>query len=109
MTRTLLLSAMSIAVLGLSAPAFADHHMDKKDMHKKMEKHMMEKIDTNKDGKISKAEFDAHHEEKFKKMDADGDGFVTKEEKKDAYKKMKEKRGDLKKKMKEKKDAGSEE
>lgn len=109
MTRTLLLSAVSLAVLGLSAPAFADHHGDKKDMHKKMEKHMMKKMDTDGDGKISKAEADAHHEAKFKKMDANGDGFITKDEKEAMREKMKEKRGEYKEKMKEKRDAASEE
>tara|TARA_Y100000294_G_C8457772_1_gene297311 strand:+ start:242 stop:568 length:327 start_codon:yes stop_codon:yes gene_type:complete len=108
MTRTLLLSAVSLAVLGLSAPAFADHHGDKKDMHKKMEHHMSKK-DTDGDGKISKAEADAYHAKKFEKMDLDGDGYITKEEKKEAYKKMKEKRGEYKEKMKEKRDAASEE
>ena len=39
-----------------------------------------EKLDTDKDGKISKAESAAAEERRFKEMDADGDGFITKEE-----------------------------
>lgn len=40
---------------------------------------MVEKADTNKDGKISKEEFLAFHP-RFEKLDADKDGTVTKEE-----------------------------
>ncbi len=47
---------------------------------------MWEMMDTNKDGAISKEEFDKAHSEKFKKMDANSDGKVTMEEKK-AFKK----------------------
>jgi hypothetical protein len=36
--------------------------------------------DTDKDGKVSETEFVDHMKTKFKKADADGDGYVTKEE-----------------------------
>jgi len=42
-------------------------------------------MDTDKDGAVSKKEFESFHAEKFKKMDANNDGKVSKEEKK-AYK-----------------------
>lgn len=41
---------------------------------------MFEKLDTDSDGIITKAEFIAKTERKFAKMDADSDGKVTKEE-----------------------------
>lgn len=62
-------------------PAFADHHGD---MHGKMMdgKHPfgLEKLDANGDGSVSKDEFMAAHEEKFTEMDTNGDGVISKEE-----------------------------
>ena len=47
---------------------------------------VMSKADTNKDGKLSFKEFKASNMEKiksqFKKMDTDGDGFLTKDDRK---------------------------
>jgi Ca2+-binding EF-hand superfamily protein len=43
----------------------------------------MAKMDTDKDGRLSRAEFDAAHkgsEEKFGAHDLDGDGFITQAE-----------------------------
>lgn len=54
---------------------------------------MMEKIDTDGDGKISKAEFTAAQEERFTKTDTDGDGFLSPEEMKASWEKMHEMRG----------------
>lgn len=48
--------------------------------------------DTNKDGKVSEDEFVNHMKEKFKKADADGDGYVTKEEAQKFADTMREKR-----------------
>lgn len=42
--------------------------------------HMMDKMDADKDGKITKAEFDKKHQEKFTEMDRNSDGVLTKEE-----------------------------
>lgn len=41
-----------------------------------------EKLDTNKDGAISEAEFVEHSKARFKDMDGNGDGKVTQEESK---------------------------
>ena len=51
----------------------------KKDRHKK---HMWKKMDADEDGHVSRQEFIDAHERKFKKMDADSDGMISKAEKK---------------------------
>jgi len=40
----------------------------------------MAMADTNKDGKVSQEEFNAHHAAKFTMMDSDKDGFIDKAE-----------------------------
>lgn len=69
-----------------------DHHAKSCGMHKKEGKmcsgdhkhkkaeHKLAKMDKDKDGKVSKAEFDKKHEEKFTELDKDSDGFLSKEE-----------------------------
>ena len=56
-------------------------------------------IDTNKDGQIDLNEYLSHAEARFQKMDLNSDGFLTKEEGREAGKlmraKMKEKRREL--------------
>jgi Ca2+-binding EF-hand superfamily protein len=59
-----------------------------KDKHHKMWK----KMDADGDGVVTREEFDKAHGEKFAKMDANSDGKITKEEKM-AYKKSKKKKG----------------
>lgn len=44
------------------------------------------KADTNKDGKVTRAEAQKMHEARFAKVDANGDGVITKEEAKAAHK-----------------------
>jgi hypothetical protein len=51
----------------------------------------IEKVDTDKDGKVSRAEFQAKGDAMFKEADADGDGFITKEEAKASHDKRKAK------------------
>lgn len=78
MKRNVLAVAILGTVIAASGAAYAKgphgggHHGDK----------MFEKIDTNKDGAISKAESQAFHDAKFTGMDANKDGKVTKEESK---------------------------
>lgn len=52
---------------------------------------MFDKTDTNADGVISLEEHSAKAESRFKKMDADGDGKVTREEAKSHHAAMREK------------------
>lgn len=51
-----------------------------KDMHGHFDK-KWEMMDTDKDGFLSKAEFDKTHQDKFTQMDSNKDGKVSKEEK----------------------------
>ena len=96
MKRKLLLSITAVGIL--AAPvAFAQGPQGGGDRKGKM----MQAIDTNGDGQISKGEFMAKHEERFDEMDADHDGSLSKEEMKSAwesrkgkFKEMREKRGD---------------
>ena len=53
----------------------------------------MAPADTDKDGKLSREEFLANAEKRFDKMDVDGDGFLTTDERKQAKEKMMERRG----------------
>ena len=96
----LLLSAIAISALSIgTTAAIAGHHEDGDHKNK-----MMERIDTDGDGFISKAEFMAKHEEKFAKMDLNNDGKLAKDELEAAKAKMKEKWQDMKgKKMEDKK------
>lgn len=52
---------------------------------------MMEGMDQNKDGAVSKKEFDTFHAEHFKDMDANKDGKVTQDEMDAMHKKMMDK------------------
>jgi len=69
---------------------------------------MMEKADTNHDGKISYDEFKAFHETKmqehFKKEDLNGDGFIDKEEARKGREMMREKMHERMEKRHERKD-----
>lgn len=73
------LAALALSLL--AAPAFAEH--DGK-AHRGPDK-FFEKVDTDKDGKISRAEFAAKGDEMFKEADTNNDGFITKEEGKAAH------------------------
>lgn len=61
-------------------------------------KRMLEKIDGNKDQKISKAEWVAHHEKRFSEIDKNKDGFLTKDEFKAHRKAMRKKHREMRKK-----------
>ncbi len=52
--------------------------------------------DSNKDGKITKDEFDKHHDAMFKKMDANSDGVIDKDEIEKAKTEKRKSHGDKK-------------
>jgi Ca2+-binding EF-hand superfamily protein len=75
-------------LLALSFIGFLNADPDKKGRgkgHKGKHNHF-EKMDTDKDGKVTKAEWTAKHEAKFAKADANNDGVVTLEELKSLHK-----------------------
>lgn len=81
-----LLAITAVALTFGAAPALADNHSDDGKKGGMFEQH-----DTNGDGVVSKSEFLAKAEERFAKMDLDGNGEVSKEEAKNARKAMREK------------------
>ncbi len=60
-------------------------------MHGDMKEKMFKEMDTNGDGAISEAEFNAFHAKRFKEMDANGDGKISHDEMEAGHKKMMEK------------------
>jgi hypothetical protein len=92
------------ATLGLTAgAAMAEHHEG--GYHKGK---MMERVDTDGDGQISKAEFMAKHEEQFSKVDVNGDGMLSKDEMKAARSERKEKMKERMEKREEMKESAAE-
>jgi Ca2+-binding EF-hand superfamily protein len=81
MKYLLLTAALIGSFATVSLDAKADNHGYKGEM--------MEKVDTNGDGMVSRDEFMAKHEAKFNEMDADNDGNLTKDEMKAAKDTMK--------------------
>lgn len=55
---------------------------------------MFEQTDVNRDGQLELSEFLAHSEQRFKDMDLNQDGYVTREEGREAHQQMREKRKD---------------
>lgn len=91
--KSILVAISSMVIAFVVIPSYAGHHGDSsyqkmKGKHQERMAKRLKKIDTDGDGKMSRAEFLAHAEQRFAKMDSDGDGFVTKEEGKAAHKKM---------------------
>ena len=66
----------SAAALALASPANAEEGTGDKPHRQGM----LEKIDADKDGAISKAEFMAFHEQRFAEMDTNSDGIISKAE-----------------------------
>ncbi|MBI3480939.1 MAG: EF-hand domain-containing protein [Nitrosomonadales bacterium] len=57
-------------------------------MHEHMEDQHFKDMDSNGDGMVSKAEFDAAHDKHFKDMDSNGDGKLSPEEMRAGHKEM---------------------
>lgn len=69
------------AVLALDTVlAYAEPEEHQGQMHGQMEEQMFKEVDTNGDGAISKAEFNAFQAKQFKSMDANGDGKISHDE-----------------------------
>ena len=94
MRKVLLFGILAALLVGTATFAVADGKSG--DCPRKSSK-MFEKKDVNSDGVISKAEFVAHAEKKFAKMDTDGNGSLTKEEVKNYWVTKKEKYKEKKK------------
>jgi Ca2+-binding EF-hand superfamily protein len=97
-TRILSLTAMLCASsLTLAAanddPAMPGH--DKAARQQQMHQRLKE-IDTDGDGNISKAEFQAHGDKKFAKMDINGDGLISPDERKQMHQQMQQQRQERK-------------
>ena len=113
---------VAITFLFMNSAVFAGHHEnessdekseEKKEFHKKMRNHykskrhdrmskmMLEKIDTNEDGKVDLKEYMDHAEQRFKSSDINDDGFLTPEEGKAAAQQMREKHREEMKKNRE--------
>lgn len=97
--KFLTIPAVAVVLSLSAAPALANKHDGD---HHKRGGHHFTKMDTNKDGVITRAEFTAKTNKMFDKMDANKDGKITKAEGKAAKaewrKKHKGMKGDWKKK-----------
>ena len=107
--RPFTLTMMGLALVGFAFPAYAESPETNQQKPNKGEhlKRMSEKLDTNKDGSISKGEFLTSMEERFNEMDSDGSGEITQEELKAHHKNKREKMKEKFEKMKSEKDNAS--
>jgi len=88
MNKTLFVFLLLIVTaFSLSAKHHKGDHPGK-GMKGPMHAKMLEKIDTDKDGKISKQEWQTHHDQKFTELDADKDGAISHDEFKAHHQKM---------------------
>lgn len=108
--RPISCAMMCFALLGLSLTAQAESPLPndiKPQLEQKQKEHkakMLQKIDTNQDGQISKDEFVGEAERKFASMDSDSDGLLSPEEMQARHK---ERRAQMKAKFEKMKDKGS--
>ena len=93
MTHSKLILAMLGSLL-ISGTAFANHHegdMHGEGMHEDRMPPMFSQFDTNKDGRISRAESQEGTTRLFNEIDTNKDGFISKEEMQAHHKAMREK------------------
>ena len=100
MKKKFFLTAAIAALLMTTTPAFAEDHESGEGHRGKM----LEKIDTDGNGEISKDEFIDAHTKHFEEADTDGSGSLSRDEMKAMLEKRKEKRSEWREKMKEKRD-----
>ncbi|NGP52420.1 EF-hand domain-containing protein [Thioalkalivibrio sp. XN8] len=80
-TRLITITVLTLAVAGLSAAAFAQQPgYGKQGQRGEGRQGMMQHVDTDGDGRITREEFKAVHERRFAMLDTDGDGVITLEE-----------------------------
>lgn len=85
------LALISVLLLGVSSAALAADEGKPAGDHPH-KGGMFKKMDADGDGVVTKAEADAFHEKKFGEIDANKDGKITKEEQDAHRKQMREKR-----------------
>lgn len=88
-TRTFLM-ASALAVLAC-APAIAGAPVAHPEKGKHLD-HMIERMDTDKNGTVSEKEFMNKSQKMFRKLDADKNGQITRAEFQSGHEKMKQKR-----------------
>lgn len=120
--KLVLISVLSIFGAGLSHAADSASDSER-EAHRKM-KHeqrdqrremrrdhraesMLFRVDANKDGQIDLDEYLAHAQERFNKLDADSNGYVSKEEAKASMEKMRKEHRERRKKMRERRTEAS--
>lgn len=101
-----LLLASSLILSSVSIVSFAqvDDEGEVPPTPRKQLKQRMDKMDANKDGQIDLNEYLSHAEERFRRLDADGDGFITKDERRSAHREMRKKVRERREKWREKRE-----
>lgn len=103
MRKILALSAMALILSPVAVFADEEEVKHRPENIEKFMERMFDKNDKDGDGVISKEEFLANAEEKFKGMDKDGDGKLTKDEAKSHREEMRDKWKAKKEQMKQEK------
>lgn len=104
--KAILLTASTIFALGLfNTQSFAQSESEEADStgferaqefrkerfekrQQKRQQKRLERVDTNDDGQIDLTEYLTHAEQRFNKIDANADGYITSEEQTEAHKNM---------------------
>ena len=88
MKTTLKITLAAVACAGIATAALAHNGQG----HGPRAERMVERMDTDKDGRVTKADAVAFAAARFARMDADGNGEVTREERRAARKAMRQER-----------------
>lgn len=90
--KNLIALSFATCLIVLSSSSVAAHDHGKKGGKKSKVGHIFERADANQDGQLELSEFLMSAEQRFKAMDLNQDGYVTKEEGRDAHRQLREKR-----------------